>query len=196
MLRPRSRGEIRLASADPSAKAMIRANYLSDAEGYDLKLLVEGVKLSREIFAAERIRRLSRRRDLPRRDRRIERRRHRRSSGAKAETVYYLGLCLPHGARERRRGRRRPGTARARRARPARRRRFGDAITSRRQYERADDHDCRTRGGVDSRWRSARLAWAHLFWSSRATAIARPLDEQVNLLTFTRTRESGASLSY
>ena len=53
MLRPRSRGEIRLASADPAAKAAIRANYLSDVEGYDLKILVEGVKLSREIFGAK-----------------------------------------------------------------------------------------------------------------------------------------------
>ncbi len=53
MLRPRSRGEIRLASADPSAKAAIRPNYLSDVEGYDLKILVEGAKLSRQIFAAK-----------------------------------------------------------------------------------------------------------------------------------------------
>jgi choline dehydrogenase len=52
MLRPKSRGTIRLASADPQAKAMIHANYLSDAEGYDLKMLLEGVKLSRNIFAA------------------------------------------------------------------------------------------------------------------------------------------------
>jgi choline dehydrogenase len=52
MLHPKSRGAIRLKSADPNAKAAIHANYLSDAEGYDLKMLVEGVKLSREIFAA------------------------------------------------------------------------------------------------------------------------------------------------
>ncbi|MBS0582497.1 MAG: choline dehydrogenase [Proteobacteria bacterium] len=53
MLRPKSRGEIRLASADPAANALIRANYLSDAEGYDLRILIEGVKLSRGIFAAK-----------------------------------------------------------------------------------------------------------------------------------------------
>ena len=52
MLRPKSRGTIRLQSADPSAKASIQPNYLSDAEGYDLKMLVEGVRISREIFAA------------------------------------------------------------------------------------------------------------------------------------------------
>ncbi|MEP6938639.1 MAG: choline dehydrogenase [Rudaea sp.] len=52
MLRPRSRGAIRLASADPRVNAAIHANYLSDADGYDLKMLVEGVRMSREIFAA------------------------------------------------------------------------------------------------------------------------------------------------
>jgi choline dehydrogenase len=51
-LRPRSRGTIRLASADPAAKASIQPNYLSDAEGYDLAMLIEGVKRSRDILAA------------------------------------------------------------------------------------------------------------------------------------------------
>ena len=51
-LRPKSRGTIRLQSSDPNAKAAIRANYLSDANGYDLKILIEGLKLSREILAA------------------------------------------------------------------------------------------------------------------------------------------------
>ena len=50
-LRPKSRGAIRLASANPSVKASIRPNYLSDAEGYDLDMLIEGTKLSRGIFA-------------------------------------------------------------------------------------------------------------------------------------------------
>ena len=53
MLRPKSRGAIRLKSADPNAKAAIHANYLSDAEGYDLAMLIEGSKLTREIFAAK-----------------------------------------------------------------------------------------------------------------------------------------------
>ncbi len=50
-LRPRSRGRLELASADPAAKVRIFANYLSDAEGYDLKMLIEGVKLSRELLS-------------------------------------------------------------------------------------------------------------------------------------------------
>ena len=52
-LRPRSRGRIELASADPSAKARVFANYLSDPEGMDLKVLVEGVRLSRRILGAD-----------------------------------------------------------------------------------------------------------------------------------------------
>lgn len=50
-LHPKSRGRIRLASADPAAKAAIHANYLGDPEGYDLKMLIEGAKLSRTILA-------------------------------------------------------------------------------------------------------------------------------------------------
>jgi choline dehydrogenase-like flavoprotein len=50
-LHPRSRGRLRLASRDPAAKVRIFANYLGDAEGHDLKLLIEGVHLSRRILA-------------------------------------------------------------------------------------------------------------------------------------------------
>ena len=50
-LRPRSRGQITLNSADPRADARIQANYLSDEEGFDLKMMIECAKLSRELFA-------------------------------------------------------------------------------------------------------------------------------------------------
>ena len=50
-LRPRSRGRIRLASASAGDKPLIDAAYLSDAEGFDLKVMVEAVRLSREILA-------------------------------------------------------------------------------------------------------------------------------------------------
>jgi choline dehydrogenase-like flavoprotein len=50
-LKPRSRGTIRLRSADPGVDAAIDPGYLSDPDGYDLRMLVEGVRLSREIFA-------------------------------------------------------------------------------------------------------------------------------------------------
>ncbi|MGB3391818.1 MAG: choline dehydrogenase [Stenotrophomonas sp.] len=49
-LHPRSRGHITLASADPAAAPRIHANYLSDTEGFDLKMMVEAARLSREIL--------------------------------------------------------------------------------------------------------------------------------------------------
>jgi choline dehydrogenase len=49
-LRPQSRGEIRLSSADPLQPPVIDPNYLS--AGYDLKILIEGIRLGREILAA------------------------------------------------------------------------------------------------------------------------------------------------
>jgi len=49
-LRPRSRGALRLASADPATSPRIAANYL--AEAGDLDLLIEGVQQSRAIAGA------------------------------------------------------------------------------------------------------------------------------------------------
>ncbi|HUO95572.1 MAG TPA: choline dehydrogenase [Steroidobacteraceae bacterium] len=50
VLQPKSRGRIRLASADPLAKARIFANYLSDRD--DATTLIAGLKMVREIAAA------------------------------------------------------------------------------------------------------------------------------------------------
>jgi choline dehydrogenase len=50
-LRPHSRGRILLASANPADKARIEPDYLGDAEGFDLKMMLECAKLSRELFA-------------------------------------------------------------------------------------------------------------------------------------------------
>ena len=47
-LRPRSRGRVALASADPAAAPVVDPNYL--AEPSDLAMSVEGVKLMREIM--------------------------------------------------------------------------------------------------------------------------------------------------
>jgi choline dehydrogenase len=49
LMRPRSRGSVKLASGDPRVPALIDPNYLS--EPADLDLLVEGVSLAREIGA-------------------------------------------------------------------------------------------------------------------------------------------------
>ena len=50
-LRPRSRGRVSLASARAHDKARIQANYLGDAEGFDLRMMLECAKLSRELLA-------------------------------------------------------------------------------------------------------------------------------------------------
>ncbi len=50
LLRPRSLGSVKLASSDPLAPALIDPNYLS--EPADLDVLVQGVRLAREIGAA------------------------------------------------------------------------------------------------------------------------------------------------
>ncbi|WP_046655674.1 GMC family oxidoreductase [Lysobacter capsici] len=50
-LRPRSRGHIGLTSASAGDKVRIQANYLSDPEGFDLKMMLECAKLSRTLFA-------------------------------------------------------------------------------------------------------------------------------------------------
>lgn len=48
-LRPRSRGSVSLRSADPAAMPLVDPNFLSDPD--DLRISVEGVKISREIFS-------------------------------------------------------------------------------------------------------------------------------------------------
>ena len=50
-LRPRSRGRIGLRDADPRTPARIEANYLSDPDGFDLKVMVECARLSRQLLA-------------------------------------------------------------------------------------------------------------------------------------------------
>lgn len=50
-LRPHSRGQLRLASASAGDKVLIEANYLSDPEGFDLKCMIEAVRLTRDILA-------------------------------------------------------------------------------------------------------------------------------------------------
>jgi choline dehydrogenase len=50
-LRPQSRGEIRLASADPLGPPVMDPNYL--AADYDLKVLIAGLRQGRDILAAQ-----------------------------------------------------------------------------------------------------------------------------------------------
>ena len=50
-LRPRSRGRVSLVSDRAGDKPRIEANYLSDPDGFDLKMLIECARISLEIFA-------------------------------------------------------------------------------------------------------------------------------------------------
>src|SRR5207249_1456848 len=49
LIYPKSRGELRLASADPLASPMIDPGYLSDPQ--DTEFLIEGIRMIREIMA-------------------------------------------------------------------------------------------------------------------------------------------------
>jgi len=49
-LHPRSRGHIALAGADPSLAPRIHANYLGDDDGFDLKMMIEAARLSRDLL--------------------------------------------------------------------------------------------------------------------------------------------------
>jgi choline dehydrogenase-like flavoprotein len=51
VVRPRSRGSIKLASADPTVPPLVDPNYLGDPS--DLEKLVEAVKIARRIFATK-----------------------------------------------------------------------------------------------------------------------------------------------
>ncbi|MFN8217906.1 MAG: GMC family oxidoreductase N-terminal domain-containing protein [Solirubrobacterales bacterium] len=49
---PRSHGTLRLRSADPAAPPSIDFRYFTDPEGYDLRMMVAGLRLCRRIAAA------------------------------------------------------------------------------------------------------------------------------------------------
>ena len=51
VVRPRSRGSVKLASTDPTAHPLVNPNYLGDPS--DLERLVKAVKISREIFGTK-----------------------------------------------------------------------------------------------------------------------------------------------
>jgi choline dehydrogenase len=90
-LRPESRGEIRLASNDPNAKALMLPNYLSATS--DLKLMVEGMRLSRQLFAAPALKRYTQAEFLPGKDAQSDNDLE-AFIRKKAETIYHpVGTC-------------------------------------------------------------------------------------------------------
>lgn len=62
-LRPRSRGTVRLRSADPAVPPVVDPNFLADP--YDVKTSGEGVRISKEIFSQPSLRKYIRRIVLP-----------------------------------------------------------------------------------------------------------------------------------
>ncbi|MFY8206888.1 MAG: GMC family oxidoreductase, partial [Arenimonas sp.] len=50
-LRPKSRGRLTLTGNSMAHKPRIDAGYLSDAAGFDMKVMLEAVKLSRQLLA-------------------------------------------------------------------------------------------------------------------------------------------------
>jgi glucose dehydrogenase (acceptor) len=65
-LRPKSRGNIRLASNDPYDKPLINPNYFSDDSDYDIKVTVESVKFSIALSKTEAFQKMgSRLYDMP-----------------------------------------------------------------------------------------------------------------------------------
>lgn len=56
LLRPKSRGEITLASADPMDKVVIDPRYLSDPDGEDHAAMTEGLKITQRLFDAPSLR--------------------------------------------------------------------------------------------------------------------------------------------
>ena len=52
-MEPQSRGRLHLRDPDPEAPPLIEHGYLTDANGHDLAVLVEGIGLARELAASE-----------------------------------------------------------------------------------------------------------------------------------------------
>ena len=57
--RPKSRGTIRLNSADPYEKPIIDHGYYTDPEGYDIKVTVEGIKFAMALSKTEAFQKLN-----------------------------------------------------------------------------------------------------------------------------------------
>jgi choline dehydrogenase len=62
-LRPKSRGTVRLASADPDQAPLIDPNYLSDPD--DLRMAIEGLRFARQIMSSPSMRPLLDRERMP-----------------------------------------------------------------------------------------------------------------------------------
>ncbi|MBW3591153.1 MAG: GMC family oxidoreductase N-terminal domain-containing protein, partial [Actinobacteria bacterium] len=53
LIKPASTGYLQLASPDPQDKPLIQANYLRDAQGEDMRLLIAGIGRAQELFGSD-----------------------------------------------------------------------------------------------------------------------------------------------
>ena len=138
LLRPRSRGTVRLASADPATAPLIDPNYLSDP--YDAHMAVAGLRIARDVMASPSMCAFLRGERMPGADKTTD------ADLATyvrewAKTDYHTCRHLQDGHGHDGRGRSRtPGQRR--RAAP-RVRLIRHAPGNQRQHQRADHHDCR-----------------------------------------------------
>jgi choline dehydrogenase len=58
VMSPRSKGRVRITSADPEAPPSVEHCYLTDSDRYDLDALVDGVALARDLATKEPVRSL------------------------------------------------------------------------------------------------------------------------------------------
>ena len=153
--RPRSKGSIRLASADPAEQPLIDPNYLADPE--DVRLSIGGVRRAREIMAAGAAPGDDRAGDLSRAGEADG-----RGAGRACAAVREDGLSsvrhLPDGGGRGGGGDQRPAAARGRGA--AGGGRVGDADDHQRQHQRRGAGGGGEGGGVHPRERPARAGAA------------------------------------
>ena len=97
---PRSRGALRLASADPAAPPIIDHRYLSDPDGEDLRVLLDGIELARELAAQPVLSRLVGD-ELSPGGRAATRSRSTRSQGELPHYYHPVGTCRMGPARDR-----------------------------------------------------------------------------------------------
>ena len=147
-LRPRSRGTVRLASADPKAAPLIDPNYWADP--YDRACAIKGLRLAREILRQPALKPFILAERLPGdgldSDEELAEYAYR-----SAKTDHHpVGTCAMGAVT---RDDARPAPARDRGS--ARRRRLGDAVRALLQHQRADDHGGGKGGRHDPRQAAA-----------------------------------------
>ena len=149
LVSPQSRGRVWLRSADPTAPPRIITNSLSEPD--DLRSLVDGMQLAREIAAQGPMREIVVSELKPGLDRR-DRTRSRGRPAPAPHADLSPRRHVPDERRRRRRGGRLPAS-RPRAREPARGGRVGHARHPRREHQRPDHHDRRARGRPDPRAR-------------------------------------------